>query len=316
MTFISYAQNFEDVMLWRALKHIESGFYIDAGAWSPDEDSVTRAFYERGWHGINIEPNPFWFDKLCEKRPKDINLPVALSDKEQTLNFYIVVNITGHSTTDLGYVEKTKEAGQPIEEVICQALPLNKVWDQYVGQKQVHFLKIDVEGAEEAVLLGNNWVSNRPWIVLIESTYPDTQVTTHQLWESHLLNTDYFHVYSDGINRYYLAKEHSDLATAFTYPPNLFDEFKLSSHAQAETNAHDAQAQLHDAQMQLHDAQMQLHDAQAQLQRADLWLKEAYKELQIARQAFTGLRNSRLYKLFHRLGAWQWLDSLLNQIKR
>ena len=27
--FISYAQNFEDVMLWRALKHVEKGFYID-----------------------------------------------------------------------------------------------------------------------------------------------------------------------------------------------------------------------------------------------------------------------------------------------
>ena len=32
MSFISYAQNFEDVMLWRALKHVENGFYIDVGA--------------------------------------------------------------------------------------------------------------------------------------------------------------------------------------------------------------------------------------------------------------------------------------------
>ena len=32
MSFISYAQNFEDVMLWRALKHISEGFYIDIGA--------------------------------------------------------------------------------------------------------------------------------------------------------------------------------------------------------------------------------------------------------------------------------------------
>lgn len=54
---ISYAQNFEDVMLWRALKHVKKGFYVDVGAWSPDNDSVTRFFYENGWHGINIEPN-------------------------------------------------------------------------------------------------------------------------------------------------------------------------------------------------------------------------------------------------------------------
>ncbi|HZF37393.1 MAG TPA: FkbM family methyltransferase, partial [Blastocatellia bacterium] len=46
MSFISYAQNFEDVMLWRALKHIDRGFYIDVGANDPDLDSVTKAFYE------------------------------------------------------------------------------------------------------------------------------------------------------------------------------------------------------------------------------------------------------------------------------
>jgi len=46
MSLISYAQNFEDVMLWRALKHINKGFYIDVGAFSPDNDSITKFFYE------------------------------------------------------------------------------------------------------------------------------------------------------------------------------------------------------------------------------------------------------------------------------
>lgn len=56
MTFISYAQNFEDVRLWRALKQFEHGFYIDVGANDPSHDSVTKAFYDHGWHGINVEP--------------------------------------------------------------------------------------------------------------------------------------------------------------------------------------------------------------------------------------------------------------------
>ena len=58
MTFISFAQNFEDVMLWRALKHVDGGFYIDVGAAWSDVHSVTKAFYDKDWHGINIEPNP------------------------------------------------------------------------------------------------------------------------------------------------------------------------------------------------------------------------------------------------------------------
>ena len=54
--FISYAQNFEDVILWRALKHVENGFYIDIGAQDPVIDSVSRGFYEKGWRGLHVEP--------------------------------------------------------------------------------------------------------------------------------------------------------------------------------------------------------------------------------------------------------------------
>ena len=43
MSFVSYAQNYEDVMLARALRGVEQGFYIDVGAQDPVDDSVTKA---------------------------------------------------------------------------------------------------------------------------------------------------------------------------------------------------------------------------------------------------------------------------------
>ena len=46
MNFVSYAQNFEDVLLWRALRDIEHGFYVDVGAQDPVTDSVSLSFYE------------------------------------------------------------------------------------------------------------------------------------------------------------------------------------------------------------------------------------------------------------------------------
>ncbi|WET42222.1 hypothetical protein [Citrobacter enshiensis] len=70
MTFISYAQNLEDVVLWKALKNIENGFYIDVGANDPLIDSVTNSFYNNGWHGINIEPINTHFKKLVLERPR------------------------------------------------------------------------------------------------------------------------------------------------------------------------------------------------------------------------------------------------------
>ena len=80
MAMISYAQNFEDVVLMRALKDVNNGFYIDVGAFSPDFHSVTKAFYERGWRGINIEPNPECEAPFKSSRPRDVHLAVAVGD--------------------------------------------------------------------------------------------------------------------------------------------------------------------------------------------------------------------------------------------
>ena len=77
-------------MLLRALHGVshEEAFYIDAGANSPVEDSVTKLFYDHGWHGINIEASPHWFAKLEAERPRDINVHAAVADKEGMLTLY------------------------------------------------------------------------------------------------------------------------------------------------------------------------------------------------------------------------------------
>src|SRR6202163_2212891 len=87
MPITSYAQNFEDVMLARAFPG-SSGFYVDVGANDPDIDNVTRHFYERGWSGINIEPLSVNSEELRKKRPRDINLEMAVGEQEGTITFY------------------------------------------------------------------------------------------------------------------------------------------------------------------------------------------------------------------------------------
>lgn len=309
MTFISYAQNFEDVMLWRALHSIENGFYIDAGAWSPDEDSVTRAFYERGWRGINIEPNPALYDQLCQKRPEDINIPFALSDEKKTLNLYVVVNSTGLSTTDIHHAQRNRKNGQVVTEIACKTITLNDLWDDKVGQKQVHFLKIDVEGAEEAALRGNDWNKNRPWIIVIEAVLPNTQDTTHHLWEHFLLNAKYLYVYSDGINRYYLAKEHAELASAFAYPPNIFDQFKLASHVQADADVQKLFQQCQEASTRHKELSREHQD-----------LSHRYNALEdqyiSSIQLLYELRQTRIYRLARKLGMWEWMEKRISSLSQ
>jgi FkbM family methyltransferase len=148
--FISYSQNFEDLMLWRALKHVENGFYIDVGAADPDIINVTRTFYDRGWHGINIEPHKQHWNKLCQKRPRDINLYIAIGNKEEQRIFYEVDHADLSSLED-EIVEHYRKQGRTVHVNQIEVSTLTKVCEQYVNG-DIHFLKLDTEGTEKEIL--------------------------------------------------------------------------------------------------------------------------------------------------------------------
>jgi FkbM family methyltransferase len=223
VTFISYAQNLEDVMLFRALKGVEKGFYIDAGAQDPVVDSVTKAFYELGWRGINIEPVERWFQKLVTDRPEDINLQIAAAAQSGEIRFFEVRD-TGLSTADPEFALRHAVQGYEVREHHILAKPLDVICTE-CGVKEVHFLKVDVEGAEAEVLRGIDLAEVRPWIILVEATEPNSQATTHDKWEPLLTTRGYEFVYFDGLNRYYVAEEHALLNSAFSTPPNYFDAY-------------------------------------------------------------------------------------------
>lgn len=82
---ISHAQNFEDVMLWRALGGIPQGRYIDIGAQSPDIDSVSRIFHEAGWRGLHVDANVDYAAQLRAARPGDTVVQAAVTDHEGLL---------------------------------------------------------------------------------------------------------------------------------------------------------------------------------------------------------------------------------------
>lgn len=225
MSFISYSQNFEDVMLWRALKNIEDGFYIDIGAAWPDEHSVTKAFYDKGWKGINVEPNLNHFRRLEIERPRDMNLQVAVSDTSGALEMTVFED-TGLSTLVSNIAEVHVNNGYQYEKVNVPVVTLTELIEQYLSPEQdVHFLKVDVEGMEEKVIKGNNWLIFRPWIIVVEATIPMTETESYNNWDSVLIESNYLFAYADGLNRFYVAKEHSILLEKFKFPPNVFDQF-------------------------------------------------------------------------------------------
>ncbi len=242
MNFISYAQNYEDVMLWRALKHIDKGFYVDVGANHPTQDSVTKAFYDKGWQGINIEPVSQWFKLLQKERPRDINLQIAATNFTGTLSFFEVVD-TGLSTTNFKFAQQHSE--KEGYEISSYEVPCKKITQICCDCQvdEIHFLKIDVEGCEQAVLEGIDFSVIRPWIIVVEATLPNTQIADHEAWEGLILAANYRYVYFDGLNRFYVADEHYELIQAFETPPNYWDRFTTSG----ETILHQKVQELHSA---------------------------------------------------------------------
>jgi FkbM family methyltransferase len=275
MSFISYAQNYEDVMLWRALKHVKKGFYIDIGAWSPDIDSVTRLFYEKNWRGINVEPNPEFHAQYLTKRPEDVNLKVAVGDREG----FVLINFMsnpGLSTAVDEFAKQHESAGWAIDKQEVSLTTLASICKQHIKENQdIHFLKVDVEGLEEAVLRGNDWATCRPWIVLVEATLPMTQVESYQDWESILVNAGYPFAYADGLNRFYVAKEHAELLDSFKYPPNVFDSFLLNSQQEAEAKAQEAEAKAQQAEAKAQQAEAKAQQAEAKAQQAEAKAQQA-----------------------------------------
>jgi FkbM family methyltransferase len=221
---ISYSQNAEDVRLWRAFRTIEGGFYVDIGAADPRVDSVTHLFYEHGWSGINVEPSPC-FDSLQRARPRDVNLRVAVGESEGSVPFFLTYPYLGLSTVDRSTHAHVPGAVERIDEVSVPQRRLDSILREYAGERTIHFLKVDVEGAERQVLASSDWSSFRPVVVLVESIESLSTTSTHEDWEGTLVDAGYRFAAFDGINRFYVDLRHEDLAPILAYPVSALDGF-------------------------------------------------------------------------------------------
>jgi len=228
--FVSYAQNFEDVMLWRALKGVEGGFYVDVGAQDPVVDSTSLAFYQHGWRGVHIEPVPAYAKLLRERRPDEVVIQALVGSTNCLMPFFELPQ-TGLSTTSRDTAMRHKEAGFVVQESLMPCVTLAEALSPFLG-REIHWLKIDVEGSERQVLEG--WgLKLKPWVVVIESTVPLSQIESNQHWESLILSLGYKFAYFDGLNRFFVSSEHAELLDAFRYGPTIFDAFSLSGTSTA-----------------------------------------------------------------------------------
>ena len=225
--FESFAQNGEDVVLWRALGHIKSGSYLDIGANHPTVDSVTRAFYDHGWRGLLVEPMPEFAALLRSERPEDTVVEAAITpDDGGTVTLHEMTG-TGLSTLVDSYRDAGVEAGHASRDLTVPSRSLNAVLaEQGWDGRDIHFMSVDTEGAERLVLESIDLRRFRPWVLIIEATEPNTYRPVHQNWEQLVLDAGYEYQFFDGLSRIYVAAERRDeVGDRLTYPATLLDGF-------------------------------------------------------------------------------------------
>jgi FkbM family methyltransferase len=226
MSWVSYAQNAEDVRLHRAFAGQPSGFYIDVGANNPVYLSVTKHFYDCGWTGINVEPAPEPFALIERDRTRDINVNVGCSNQEGTLALHTAVgDASGLSSFTAKEVAVHEQRGYKFEPVSVRVVTLASICEQHVNGRQIDFMSIDVEGHEREVLEGADFDRFRPRVIVIESTLPNTTISTHERWEDLIVSHNYTFAVFDGLNRYYVRREDEYLLPIVALAPNIFDDY-------------------------------------------------------------------------------------------
>jgi FkbM family methyltransferase len=221
---VSYAQRFEDLYLMRCFEPGSEGFYIDIGSGHPVYDNASFAFYLAGWRGITVEPNP-WLARLTRAvRPRDRHVEALVGARPGAATFYLVDEFHGFSTMIEDHARAAQaQFGKTSQPIAMPVTTLRQLCEQH-APRAFDFLKVDVEGAEQDVLLSGDWQNYRPKVVVVEALAPYTLVPAWPAWEPFIAKHGYRYVWFDSLNRYYAAEEAGDLADRFDAAPAAFDE--------------------------------------------------------------------------------------------
>jgi FkbM family methyltransferase len=219
---LSYAQRLEDFHLDLVFSGQDRGTYVDVGGGHPVADNVSFHFYLRGWRGLIVEPQQSLARLYSEVRPRDVVAAFPVGDHDGEVEFHRVERLHGFSTI---VEQNAKGAGEFGVGYKTERLPIRRLSGLLDGNRfgEIDFLKIDVEGAEKAVLGGLDLERHRPKVMCIEAVAPGSMADVSAEWEPMLVAGGYNLAFQDDLNRFYVAREHADLAKRFPKSPAPWD---------------------------------------------------------------------------------------------
>lgn len=158
----TYAQFGEDTVLLELFKDIPRGRYVDVGAHHPYRYSNTYLLYKKGWHGVNIDPNPHTIALFTKARPDDQNVCAGVG-RAGTLTYY---RFSDPAVNTFRKEEAEKWKGKSFLKFLgtteVRVVPLSGL-----VEGPFDLLSIDAEGMDLEVLQSYGW-EHFPKVIVIE----------------------------------------------------------------------------------------------------------------------------------------------------
>ena len=208
----TYSQYNEDIFLWQLFEGKKSGYYVDIGANDPIKLSNTKKFYDMGWTGVTVEPNPKLYRRICEHRTRDMNLNCGVGDVPGKMTFY-EIDPDCYSTFDPKIAKMTKfsSSKKVIAELPIKIITINEIFE--LCKQPVDFLSLDTENFDYKVLSVNDWSKNRPKVIVVELNH-DEDSKVYELLKQQMYELIFF----NGTNGIFVAEEY---ASGFVAPKEV-----------------------------------------------------------------------------------------------
>jgi FkbM family methyltransferase len=130
----------------RMFPGVTNGYFLDVGSGHGTIGSNTKALEELGWTGICVDPFPTHMDGRSCQMIKE----VVSSASGQTVKFHTHAGLGGIADT-LG---KWKDEASKSPAVELTTVTLGEILDRANAPTFIHFLSLDIEGAELGALRG------------------------------------------------------------------------------------------------------------------------------------------------------------------
>ncbi len=169
----SFAQQGEDLIVKQIFIELDitDTTYVDIGAHDPIRGNNTFLFYLHGSHGVLIEPNPVYAEKLRRVRPRDTVIAKGIGVTGETSADYFDFGEDGQENTfSKEQADTLVRLGMPLKGKMKMPLVgINEVLAANFPSAPPALFSIDTEGFDLPILRTLDFARFRPPVICAET---------------------------------------------------------------------------------------------------------------------------------------------------